>query len=55
MTSTRLSGTSLDTVPADGSIAGTADFNGDNKGEILWWNSRGVAVLWLMNGATLQR
>ncbi len=35
-------------------IAGTGDFNGDNKSDILWRNiSTGTVEVWLMNGSTI--
>jgi hypothetical protein len=37
-------------VPADWSIVGTGDFNGDGKGDIFWPNTNGDAAIWLMNG-----
>src|SRR5205823_6492165 len=33
------------------SVVGTADFNGDRKGDILWRDTAGNTVIWLMNGA----
>jgi hypothetical protein len=40
-------------LPADWTIVGTGDFNGDGMGDILFHNSNGGVVLWLMNGATI--
>jgi hypothetical protein len=35
-------------------IAGTADFDGDGKTDILWYNTTtGQAVIWVLNGATV--
>jgi hypothetical protein len=40
-------------IPNDWKIAGTADFNGDGKGDILWHSDGGGVALWLMNGTTV--
>jgi serralysin len=37
-------------VPADWSIAGTGNFNGDYFSEILWRNSNGTNAIWSMVG-----
>jgi FG-GAP-like repeat len=34
-------------------IAGTSDFNGDGKADILWRNDNGSVETWLMNGSTV--
>ncbi len=35
-------------------IAGTGDFDGDGKSDILWRNSRpGEVAIWLMNGTSI--
>jgi FG-GAP-like repeat len=34
-------------------IAGTSDFNGDGKSDILWRNDNGSVETWLMNGSTV--
>jgi len=38
---------------ASWSVAGIGDFNGDGRRDILWRNSSGEVVDWLMNGATI--
>jgi FG-GAP repeat len=40
-------------VPTHWSIAGTGDFNGDGYSDILWRNTNGDVVIWLMNGTTV--
>ena len=46
---------SLPTEPIDWSIAGTGDFNGDGKSDIVWQNtSTGQRLIWIMNGTTIQ-
>jgi hypothetical protein len=35
------------------SVAGTADFNGDGKGDILWRDGSGNTAVWLMNRASV--
>jgi hypothetical protein len=35
-------------------VAGTGDFNGDHKWDILWYNNTsGQALIWLLNGTTV--
>src|SRR5262249_51206457 len=35
-------------------VAGTGDFNGDGKSDLLWLNtSTGQAVIWLLNGTSV--
>jgi hypothetical protein len=43
----------LGTIATSWSIAGSNDFNGDGKSDILWQNSStGQRAIWLMNGTT---
>jgi probable HAF family extracellular repeat protein len=41
------------TPDASWSIAGTGDFTGDGKADILWRQSTGMLALWQMNGAVI--
>ncbi len=41
------------TVDNSWKIAGTGDFNGDSKADILWRNDDGSVNIWLMNGANV--
>jgi hypothetical protein len=44
---------SLGLVATSWNIAGSSDFSGDGKSDILWQNSStGQRVIWLMNGTT---
>ena len=49
---TVLGGDSLGAVPANWHIAGTGDFNGDHKSDILWRNDAGLVAIWDMNDTT---
>jgi hypothetical protein len=40
-------------VPTTWSIAGTGDFDGDGKGDILWTDMSGNVAIWEMNGTTI--
>jgi serralysin len=47
------SGVSVGAVPTAWSIVETGDFNGDGKSDILWRDTSGNVVVWLMNGGTV--
>jgi hypothetical protein len=49
-----LSATDFGIVPASWDIAGTGDFNGDGKSDILWHNMNGDTSIWLMTGSGSQ-
>jgi FG-GAP-like repeat len=52
MNGAQASGASVGSVPTNWMIAGTGDFNGDGKSDILWRDtSSGTVAIWLMNGA----
>jgi hypothetical protein len=50
-----LASNSLGLVPANWHIAGTGDFNGDSKSDILWRNDAGAVAVWDMDDGTLLR
>jgi FG-GAP repeat len=37
-------------IPAPWFVAGTGDFNGDGKSDILWRDDSGNTSMWFMNG-----
>jgi hypothetical protein len=48
----RLSDQAIGSAPSDWHIAGTGDFNGDGKTDILWRNDNGNVGTWHLDGAT---
>ena len=49
-----IGGGSVGPAPSPWTIAETGDFNGDNKTDILWYNSTsGQLIIWLLNGASV--
>ena len=46
-----LSATDLGFVPTSRTIAGTGDFNGAGKSDLLWRNTNGDTSVLFMNGA----
>ena len=49
--STVFSSVGLGQIPTAWSIVATGDFNGDGKSDILWRDTSGNIVAWLMNGS----
>jgi FG-GAP-like repeat len=49
-----LSATDLGVVPTSWKIAGTGDFNGDGKSDIIWHNTNGDTSIWLMTASGTQ-
>jgi uncharacterized protein len=45
--------TSTPTLDNSWKTAGTGDFNGDGKSDILWRNTNGNVAIWTMNGSTI--
>jgi hypothetical protein len=48
-----VTGTPNDQIPVNWQIAGTGDFNGDNKTDILWRSDNGDLGVWEMYGSTI--
>jgi hypothetical protein len=40
------------TVAPEWSIAGSGDFNGDGKADLVWRHSSGMVHVWFMNGTS---
>jgi hypothetical protein len=49
-----LSVTDFGIVPTSWTIAGTGDFNGDGKSDVLWHNTNGDTSIWLMTATGTQ-
>jgi hypothetical protein len=49
-----LSVTDFGIVPTSWTIAGTGDFNGDGRSDILWHNMNGDTSIWLMTASGTQ-
>src|SRR5207248_3187788 len=49
-----IGGGSPGSVPSPWTIAGTGDFNGDGRTDLLWYNpTTGQVVEWLLNGTSV--
>ena len=46
-------GGAFSAIPLNWSIAGTGDFNGDGKADILWVDTQGNVGIWFMNGTQI--
>ena len=47
------SSTDLGVIPANWTIQGVGDFNGDGTPDILWRNSNGDVVIWFMTASSI--
>jgi hypothetical protein len=43
----------LGNVPISWTVKGTADMNGDGKGDLLWQDTAGDLAIWFMNGSQI--
>jgi serralysin len=48
-----VTGKSIGSAPTDWKVAGTGDYNGDGKDDILWRNDSGAVAEWQMNGSSV--